>query len=89
VYERIDGIRASHQRKLERIIDIIQSSSAPCTISDISKAMYPDRSGYEVLLAIEEVGAHVEYLYEHGRLAVCNLDEVEREPNPALKYGVV
>jgi glyoxylase-like metal-dependent hydrolase (beta-lactamase superfamily II) len=89
VYERIDGIRASHQRKLERIIDIIQSAAAPCTISDVSKAMYPDRSGYDVLLAIEEVGAHVEYLYEHGRLAVCNLDEVEREPNPALRYGVV
>ena len=89
VYTRIDGIRASHKRKLERVIDTIKSAGEPCTISDISKAMYPDRHGYEVLLALEEVGAHVEYLYEHGRLAVCNLDEVEREANPALKYGVV
>ncbi len=89
VYARIDGIRASHQRKLERVLDTLQSANAPCTISDISKAMYPERSGYEVLLALEEVGAHVEYLYQHGRLAVCNLDEVEREPNPALRYGIV
>jgi hypothetical protein len=50
--------------------------------------MYPDKHGYEVLLALEEVGAHIEYLYEHGMLSVCNLAEVEREDNPALLYGL-
>jgi glyoxylase-like metal-dependent hydrolase (beta-lactamase superfamily II) len=89
LYSRIGGIRASHQRKLERILDIIKAADSPCTISDLSKSMYPDRHGYDVLLALEEVGAHVEYLYEHGRLAVSNLDEIEREPNPALQYTVV
>jgi len=89
LYERIEAIRASHQRKLERILDLMKATASPCTISDISKAMYPDRHGYDVLLALEEVGAHVEYLYEHGRLAVSNLDEVEREPNPALQYEEV
>jgi glyoxylase-like metal-dependent hydrolase (beta-lactamase superfamily II) len=89
LYGRINGIRASHQRKLERVLEIIQTGSGPCTISDVSKAMYPDRHGYDVLLALDEVGAHVEYLYEHGRLAVSNLDEVERDPNPALRYSVV
>lgn len=89
VYGRIEGIRASHQRKLERVLDVIRTAEAPCNISEISKAMYPDRHGYEVLLALEEVGAHVEYLYEHGQLAVSNLEEVEREANPALQYGVV
>jgi glyoxylase-like metal-dependent hydrolase (beta-lactamase superfamily II) len=89
VYARIDAIHASHQRKLERVLDAIKEAGQPVTISDISKAMYPNRHGYEVLLALEEVGAHVEYLYQHGRLAVCNLDEVEREDNPALRYGVV
>jgi glyoxylase-like metal-dependent hydrolase (beta-lactamase superfamily II) len=89
VYGRIEAIRASHIRKLDRVLDIVKAADAPCTISAISKAMYPDRHGYDVLLAIEEVGAHVEYLYQHGRLAVCNLDEVERESNPALRYGLV
>lgn len=89
VYARIDGIRASHQRKLERVLDVIRTGESPCTISEISKALYPDRHGFDVLLALEEVGAHVEYLYEHGRLAVSNLEEVEREPNPALKYAVL
>jgi glyoxylase-like metal-dependent hydrolase (beta-lactamase superfamily II) len=88
VYERIEAIRNSHQRKLERVIDLIQNSQQPCTISDLSKAMYPDRHGYDILLALEEVGAHVEYLYQHGRLAVSNLDEVEREDNPALRYSI-
>lgn len=89
VYERIIGIRASHQRKLDRVIDAIKVADKPITISDISKHMYPDKHGYDILLALEEVGAHVEYLYEHGHLAVCNLDEVERESNPALRYGLV
>lgn len=89
LYGRIDAIKASHQRKLERVLDIIRSANTPCTISDISKAMYPNRHGYDVLLALEEVGAHVEYLYQHGYLAVANLDEVEREDNPALCYSIV
>ncbi|MBA3872076.1 MAG: MBL fold metallo-hydrolase [Anaerolineae bacterium] len=89
VYERIDGIRASHQRKLDRVTDAIKAAGKPITISDISKHMYPDIHGYDILLGLEEVGAHVEYLYEHGHIAVCNLDEVERENNPALQYGLV
>lgn len=88
VYRRIDDIRASHRRKLERVLDILRTAGEPLTISQISKTLYPDRRGYEVLLALEEAGAHVEYLYQHGHLSVCNLDEVEREPNPALKYGL-
>lgn len=88
VYERIEAIRDSHRRKLERVLDIIRQANQPCTISDMSKTMYPERHSYDVLLALEEVGAHVEYLYQHGQLAVCNLDEVEREDNPALLYGL-
>ncbi|NWF69438.1 MAG: MBL fold metallo-hydrolase [Chloroflexi bacterium] len=87
-YGRVTAIRASHQRKLERVFDIVRSADHPLTVSDISKAMYPERHGYDVLLAIEETGAHVEYLYQHGRLEIANLDEVEREDNPALLYRV-
>lgn len=86
VYTRIETIRASHQRKLGRILDLIRDAGQPCTISELSKAMYPERHGYDILLALEEVGAHIEYLYQHGLLAITNLDEVEREDNPALRY---
>ncbi|MDX2161190.1 MAG: MBL fold metallo-hydrolase [bacterium] len=88
VYGRIGAIRDSHMRKLDRVIETIRTAAKPCSISDISKAMYPERGGYDVLLALEEVGAHVEYLYEHGMLEVSNLAEVEARDNPALLYGL-
>lgn len=86
VYKRIDAIHESHQRKLERVLDIIRCADAPVTISDISKQMYPTIKGFNILLGLEEVGAHVEYLDQHGHLRVTNLDEVEAEDNPALRY---
>ncbi len=88
VYGRIDAIQTNHARKLNHVLDIIRKAGEPLTISDVSKRMYPDKTGYEILLAIEESGAHVEYLYQHAQLAIANLDEVEKEDNPALKYVV-
>lgn len=89
VYKRIVDIRTSHINKLSKVTKLIQESPLPPTISDLSKAMYPTVKGFNILLALEEVGAHVEYLYQHGLLAVTNVDEVEREENPALRYEVV
>lgn len=88
IYNRIDAIQASHERKLGRVFEIIRHSDAPCTIKEITQSMYPDVGGYEILLAIEEAGAHIEYLYQHGQISVANLDEVEREDNPALRYVI-
>ena len=88
VYERIDEIEKDHDRKLERVLDIIKNADSPCTIHKVTQTMYPNKSGYDILLALEEAGAHVEYLYQHGILSVCNLDEVEKEDNPALCYSV-
>jgi len=89
VYGRIVDIREDHDDKLNRMLDIVRDSDTPMTISDVSKTMYPDMKSYNILLALEEVGAHIEYLYEHGELAVTNLDEVEATDNPALQYCVV
>ena len=86
LYGRIHAIRASHNRKLDRIRKIMRERGAPMTISEISKAMYPDVKGYHILLAIEEAGAHIEYLYQHGHLTIANLKEFEAEPNPAILY---
>lgn len=89
LYTRIEEIRASHNRKLDRIRDILREHTEPMTISDISKSMYPEVSNYDILLAIEEAGAHVEYLYQHGHLTIANLDEVEKEDNPAILYRLI
>ena len=89
VYRRIDQIRASHMRKLDRVQAMIREHDGPATINDITKIMYSKVEGFHVLLALEEVGAHVEYLYQYGQLCVHNVDEVQREDNPALRYAVV
>ncbi len=86
LYGRIHAIRASHNRKLDRIRKIMRDHTAPMTICQISNAMYPDVEGYHILLALEEAGAHIEYLYQHGHLKIANLKEFEAEPNPAILY---
>lgn len=88
VYRRIEAIRAGHERKLEKVLGIIRAAPSPPTVQEVTHTMYPKVQGFDVLLALEEAGAHVEYLYQHGRLEVTNLDEVEREDNPALRYAV-
>ena len=65
---------------------MIKDVARPITIGEMSKLMYPDKHGYDVLLALEEAGAHIEYLYQHGVISVANLAEVEAEDNPALTY---
>lgn len=84
--ERISQIQASHERKLNRILDMMKGMARPMTINEMSKLIYPDKHGYDVLLALEEAGAHIEYLYQRGALSVANLVEVEALDNPALKY---
>lgn len=86
VYRRIDDIRASHFRKLERILDILRAADQPLTINDVSKQLYTRVKGFHILLALEEVGAHVEYLYEHGQLSVANLDQLDQQSEPAVRY---
>lgn len=89
LYGRIEEIRASHNRKLDRIRNIMRDHGEPMMISDISKAMYPNVKDYNILLAIEEAGAHIEYLYHHGHLKIANLQEVEKEDNPAILYSLI
>ena len=88
LYGRIHEIRASHNRKLDRIRKIMRGNGAPMTISDIAAAMYPDVKDYHILLALEEAGAHIEYLYQHGHLTIANLQEFEAEDNPAILFAL-
>ncbi len=88
VYKRIDQIRDSHLRKLDRVLTLLREANVPSTVREIQRSMYPTVEGFNVLLALEEVGAHVEFLYQQGDLAVVNLDEVEADDNPALRYQV-
>ncbi len=88
VYKRVAEIRKSHERKLEKVLTIIRQSPDPLTINEISEQLYTRVKGFHILLALEEVAAHVEYLYQHGKLTIANLDDYQREENPAISYVV-
>jgi glyoxylase-like metal-dependent hydrolase (beta-lactamase superfamily II) len=83
LYDRVAQIEASHRRKLDRI----QAACAePRTINELSKFIYSNVHGYEILLAIEEIGAHVEYLDQRGELAIANLEDVAADDRVAPMY---
>ncbi len=85
-YPRIEEIRVDHERKLDRIFGMLKEPVG-LTIQELTGRMYPTLAGWNVLLALTEVGAHVEYLYQRGALHVANITQVERELNPPLRYA--
>jgi glyoxylase-like metal-dependent hydrolase (beta-lactamase superfamily II) len=72
--KRIEEIRLIHKQRLQLVLKILRN---PRTINDISKYLFGKVEGYTVLLALEETGAHVEYLYQRGYLQIVNLKEIE------------
>ena len=86
VYKRIDTIRASHLRRLDRLTDILGKAERPLCVSEISRRMYSPGNGLFVVLALTDVAARVEYLHQRGQVTVANLDEVEAEENPVFRY---
>ena len=80
---RIDGIASFHRDRLAKVLELCKE---PKTIRAVTEAMFGDQDGYGTLLAIEEAGAHVEYLHQLGKLRIANLDEVDRERDPVIRY---
>lgn len=72
---RIDEIRREHAERLNRIMEMFADTS---TIADISAKLFGKVEGYNVLLAVEEAGAHVEYLYQRGLLGISNLEQIDQ-----------
>jgi hypothetical protein len=82
--ERIRQIRSLHHERLERVLGFLEE---PHTVLEVSKDLFGEVHGYNVLLALEEAGAHVEYLYQRGSLEISNLDELENTTGRiALRY---
>lgn len=80
---RIDEIARHHQRRLDEVLELCRS---PRSLVEISMALFGRRSGYTRLLALEEAGAHVEYLFQRGELRIANLEEVAEEASPVIAY---
>ncbi len=77
--QRIAEIESIHHQRLEQVAEMLRQ---PGTIKDVSQGLFGNVNGYNILLAVEEAGAHVEYLVQHGRLAIQNLTDLENNPNP-------
>jgi hypothetical protein len=85
-HKRIGVVRASHLRRLERVLDVLRNSESPLTIREITARMYSGQTGFYAFLGLTDVAARVEYLDQRGRLAVANLDQIEHEENAAYRY---
>jgi glyoxylase-like metal-dependent hydrolase (beta-lactamase superfamily II) len=81
---RIAEIKRVHRERLEKVIEFL---SEPHTIVEVSKYLFGEVQGYNVLLALEEAGAHVEFLYQRGHLSIENLADLEDPFAPvAVRY---
>ena len=81
---RIQAIRDHHHNRLAKTLDIL---SEPSTIVEVSDQMFGTVKGYNALLAIEEAGAHVEYLYTRGQIGIANLQDAQDRSDPVpLQY---
>lgn len=80
---RIGEIKGLHETRLQRVLEIC---AEPRTIAGISRLLFGQVNSYHVLLALEETGAHVEYLYQRGELLAVNLEEIERARNAVIRY---
>ena len=72
---RVAEIRQLHAARLTQVLDLLKE---PHSVNEISQSLFGEVHGYNVLLALEEAGAHVEYLYQRGLLGIANLDEIAK-----------
>ncbi len=78
---RLEAIRQLHHQRLSQVLAFL---SDPHTISETSHHLFGEVHGYNVLLALEEAGAHIEYLYQRGKLGIANLADIEDGNQPTL-----
>ena len=81
VHDRIMQIKRIHAKRLARTLEIL---SEPRTVAEVSSQLFGDVDGYDILLSVEEAGAHVEYLYQRGLLGISNIEEIEQGSVPLL-----
>ncbi len=80
---RVDEIAAFHRERLMKVRDLCDR---PRTVAEIADELFGRQEGYGTILAIEEAGAHVEYLHTLGKLRIANLADVARSEDPVLQY---
>jgi len=80
---RVDEIIAFHKGRLEAVR---AACAEPRTVVEVARTLFGAQEGYGVILAIEEAGAHVEYLHERGQLRIANVGEIALARDPVFRY---
>ncbi len=78
---RVNEIRQLHIARLQKVLEFL---SKPRTITEVSRQLFGEVNGYNLLLALEEAGANVEYLYHRGLVRVVNPEEVNSGDCPSV-----
>ncbi|MCX6072202.1 MAG: MBL fold metallo-hydrolase [Chloroflexi bacterium] len=80
---RLDAIESLHRERLQAVLDLL---TVPRTIAEISARLFPEVHGYNVLLALEETGAHVEYLAQRGQIGLESQEAIDDVCPVPLRY---
>lgn len=80
---RINEIKEMHMERLKTAMDFFES---PNTVYALSEHLFRAADGYDALLAIEEAGAHVEYLYQRGLITLENYEHLENSGKAVPLY---
>ena len=83
---RIELVAQSHQRRIERILNILHDNKGPMSISQIARKMYLVQADNWSLLALTDVGARIEYLEQTGAVTVDNFDDLELNRTDVYLY---
>jgi glyoxylase-like metal-dependent hydrolase (beta-lactamase superfamily II) len=76
----------TYTSSLEKIDRLLALCSEPYTIYEIACQIYDNLDGYGELLKLTQTGARIEYLNQRGLVMVDNLDTLEHEDSPVLRY---
>jgi len=76
----IENARRHHTQRLKTVYDIINSNGSK-TIYETARVLYPNIKGFNVLLGLSEVAAHMDYLCDEGKI-------VAEEKNGVIYYYV-
>jgi glyoxylase-like metal-dependent hydrolase (beta-lactamase superfamily II) len=80
---RIDAIALFHRERLAKVASLC---ATPKTVVQVAHGLFGDQADYSRILALDEAGAHVEYLHQLGQLRIANLDDVARSREPVIEY---
>jgi glyoxylase-like metal-dependent hydrolase (beta-lactamase superfamily II) len=80
---RIEAIEDVHRNRLRAVLEMFDF---PHTMSEIAHGLFASASGYHELLALQEAGAHIEYLTQRGYLGIENYADMEGDGPVGLRY---